>query len=438
MVRCGIAIYGCDPMNDDPAAHGLEPALELRSLRRRGQAGAAGRERRLRPPLHRRPRRPGSRRCRSATATACGGRCRNNCDVLIGGRRYPLRRDASAWTTSPSTSVREPVVGVGDARDADRRATAPSARPPRSSRARIGTINYEILCGISRRVPRALPPRREPGSERRPPSSALRGASRGRGWLVGGAVRDRLLGRPTADYDVVLDGRRRRRRARALAGAPAGDRVRAVGRVRRLARARARPRLAGRPAAAGGRHDRGRPAPARPHDQRDRRAAGRRGELVDPFGGVARPAGAGGCGWSRPTRSRPTRCASLRLARLACELDFAVDAGDRRGARGERAGAGRRGAPSGSSPSFRRIVDRDRALAGLELMDALGATAVVLPELARLRGVEQSRYHHLDVYDHTLAVLAAAIELERDPGAAFGEHAPRRRRRCSPSRWPTS
>jgi poly(A) polymerase len=26
------------------------------------------------------------------------------------------------------------------------------------------------------------------------------------GWLVGGAVRDRLLGRPTADYDVATTG----------------------------------------------------------------------------------------------------------------------------------------------------------------------------------------------------------------------------------------
>ena len=31
LVRCGIAIYGCDPMNQDPDAHDLEPALELRS-----------------------------------------------------------------------------------------------------------------------------------------------------------------------------------------------------------------------------------------------------------------------------------------------------------------------------------------------------------------------------------------------------------------------
>src|ERR671923_294499 len=31
MVRCGIAVYGMDPFGRDPADHGLEPALELRS-----------------------------------------------------------------------------------------------------------------------------------------------------------------------------------------------------------------------------------------------------------------------------------------------------------------------------------------------------------------------------------------------------------------------
>ena len=54
-------------------------------------------------------------------------------------------------------------------------------------------------------------------------------------------------------------------------------------------------------------------------------------------------------------------------------------------------------------------------------MDALGVTAIVLPELAALHGVTQSDYHHLDVYDHTIEVLAQTIELERDPGAVFGD-----------------
>ena len=45
MVRCGIAIYGMDPFHEDPAAHGLEPALSLHSwvaAVRRFEAGDSG------------------------------------------------------------------------------------------------------------------------------------------------------------------------------------------------------------------------------------------------------------------------------------------------------------------------------------------------------------------------------------------------------------
>jgi alanine racemase len=71
MVRCGVAIYGLDPFQNDPADHGLEPALTLRSwvaALRRLEAGESAGGRRSSP--------PGSRPCRSATATAGGGRSR--------------------------------------------------------------------------------------------------------------------------------------------------------------------------------------------------------------------------------------------------------------------------------------------------------------------------------------------------------------------------
>ena len=56
-------------------------------------------------------------------------------------------------------------------------------------------------------------------------------------------------------------------------------------------------------------------------------------------------------------------------------------------------------------------------------MDALGLVAAVLPELAALRGVEQSHYHHLDVYDHTLAVLGRDDRARARSRPALGEHA---------------
>jgi poly(A) polymerase len=70
------------------------------------------------------------------------------------------------------------------------------------------------------------------------------------------------------------------------------------------------------------------------------------------------------------------------------------------------------------------VITSPAVRTGLELMDAHGVTATVLPELLALRGVEQNEYHHLDVHDHTLAVLDQVVAIERDPLAAgFGEHA---------------
>ena len=74
MVRCGIAIYGMDPFGDDPAAHGLEPALSLRSWVAAVRRFERGRQRRLRPPLDGRRADLGRDACRSATATAGGAR----------------------------------------------------------------------------------------------------------------------------------------------------------------------------------------------------------------------------------------------------------------------------------------------------------------------------------------------------------------------------
>jgi putative nucleotidyltransferase with HDIG domain len=76
-----------------------------------------------------------------------------------------------------------------------------------------------------------------------------------------------------------------------------------------------------------------------------------------------------------------------------------------------------------------RVLGAAEAVRGLELMAALGATAVVLPELDALRGVEQNRFHHTDVYGHTLEVVQQAIDLDdacargvADRGDVLREH----------------
>ena len=164
------------------------------------------------------------------------------------------------------------------------------------------------------------------------------------------------------------------------------------------------------------------------------------GEAIDPLGGLEdlarrqlREAG------PRAFAEDPLRV--LRLVRLAVELDLEPDADTRAHARAHAAALGEV-APERIFMELRRILDAPGAVAGLELMGEVGATAVVLPELEALRGVTQSRYHHRDVYGHTLEVLEQVIALQADPDSRVlrwwaSEHRSRRSRRCWPSRSPT-
>ena len=238
-------------------------------------------------------------------------------------------------------------------------------------------------------------------------------------WLVGGAPRDRLLGRNTTDYDVVVAGDPKevaRRLARDARGHPFAL-SEGFGAWRVVAHDRTwqvdvLPLGGGTIEADLARRDLTINALAEPLSG---------GELVDPFGGVAD---------LRAGRLRMVSAGSfvddplrtVRVARLACELGFSVDRDTIAAARAAADGL-RHVAPERVFAELKRIISAERALDGLELMDSLGVTAVVLPELVELRGVEQSRYHHLDVHDHTRAVVAETIALERDPEPALGEYA---------------
>jgi poly(A) polymerase len=240
-----------------------------------------------------------------------------------------------------------------------------------------------------------------------------------RAWLVGGAVRDRILGRATSDYDVAVlgdPGVVARQLARLVSG-PIFRLSEGFGGWRVIAPDRSwnvdlLPLLGGSIEEDLARRDLTINALAQ-------QLPG--GELIDPFGGA------------RDLRDRRLRMVSagafaqdplrsLRLIRVACELGFSVDP--------ETASVAARNAPGLARVAaerlfaeLRRIISSERAVSGMELVYELDITPVLLPELAALRGVEQSRYHHLDVYEHTLAVLAETIELERDPERSLGAHA---------------
>ncbi len=151
MVRCGIAVYGLDPFGRDPGAQRLEPALELLSYVadvKRFEAGAsAGYGRRW---VAERDTWVG------VLPIGYGDGIRraltNDADVLIEGRRYPLvgtvSMDNVTVDLGPDTEV-EPgaeAVLIG-ARGGERILAEDIA-------AALSTINYEVTCGISSRVPR--------------------------------------------------------------------------------------------------------------------------------------------------------------------------------------------------------------------------------------------------------------------------------------------
>jgi alanine racemase len=162
MVRCGIAIYGMDPFGDDPAARGLEPALQLTSYVaevKRCEAGeSAGYGRRF----------VAERDTWLAVLPVGYGDgwrrgCSNNADVLIAGRRHPLvgtvSMDNVTVDLGPKASEgllgeeailigSAATVGAGDgAQGAERIMAEEVAR-------RLGTINYEVTCALTPRVPR--------------------------------------------------------------------------------------------------------------------------------------------------------------------------------------------------------------------------------------------------------------------------------------------
>jgi poly(A) polymerase len=243
------------------------------------------------------------------------------------------------------------------------------------------------------------------------PLEAAREALAGRqAWLVGGAVRDRLLGRTTDDVDIALDGNPRDA-AKAIARATRGvafELSGAFGAWRVVGRGHAWhvdlvTLRDGDIAADLAARDFTINAMAEPLEG---------GELLDPHGGLADlEAGRVRMVSEAALADDPLR--TLRAVRLVCELDLELDPATGAAAAAH-AGGIDRVAPERVFGELKRIVTAPAARRGLELMGAHGLTDAVLPELSALRGVEQNEFHHADVLNHTLEVLDAVARLERD------------------------
>jgi tRNA nucleotidyltransferase/poly(A) polymerase len=227
-----------------------------------------------------------------------------------------------------------------------------------------------------------------------------------RAWLVGGTLRDRLLGRPAFDFDLVVEGdaepaARAFGRAARAATFPLSDAFgawRTVGPGHAwqvdftpLAGAAIEQDLAARDFTVN--------AIAEPLEG---------GEPLDPHGGRADLA-AGRLRMVSEGAFAADPLRVLRAARLSAELGLEPEPETRAAARRHAAGLAGVAAERVFAELKRILVSPD-PLRGLAEMTELGATAVVLPELAGD-----------DARERALAALAQVAELERDPRPLLGE-----------------
>jgi poly(A) polymerase len=239
-----------------------------------------------------------------------------------------------------------------------------------------------------------------------------------RAWVVGGSVRDRVLGRATADLDIVID--EDPAEAARLLGR-AGDRAASFalseefGAWRVVARDGSwqidlEPLRGGTLEADLALRDFTINAVAEPLQG---------GEPIDPLGGLEDLA-AQRLRMAGPASFSDDPLRVLRLVRMAVELGLEPE---RDTAAAARAQARHLPAVSGERVfvELQRTIGAPAALRGLKLMDELNATAAVLPELEDMMGIEQNRFHHRDVHGHTMEVLEQVIKLQHDPAAVVGE-----------------
>jgi alanine racemase len=151
MVRCGVAVYGLDPFQADPQLRGLEQALRLTSWVAAVRPFKAGDS-------------AGYGRAWSAGEDTYVGTIpigygdgwrrdlTNNAEVLIDGRRYPLvgrvSMDNITVDLGPDTDVEPGAEAVLIGSDGGERITVEEVAR------RLGTINYDVTCGLSQRVRR--------------------------------------------------------------------------------------------------------------------------------------------------------------------------------------------------------------------------------------------------------------------------------------------
>ncbi|MGH9507884.1 MAG: CCA tRNA nucleotidyltransferase [Terriglobales bacterium] len=248
-------------------------------------------------------------------------------------------------------------------------------------------------------------------------------------YFAGGSVRDRLLGRPAADYDVATAARPEAVERLFPRHSAVGARFGVI-----LVHGEAGQSVE----VATFRSDLGYDDGRHPNEvrfSRDWREDVRRrdftingllldpvrGEVLDAVGGKADlAAGMIRAIGSPQARFREDRLRLLRAVRFAAQLDFALETATAAAIQAEAAAL-----PVVSAERIRdellKMLTEGRARRAFELLDELRLLAVVLPEVAAMKGVAQPPEFHPegDVWTHTLLMLAA-LPAGVDPVLALG------------------
>jgi len=242
-------------------------------------------------------------------------------------------------------------------------------------------------------------------------------------YFVGGYVRDRLLGRETHNFDVVVGGGALAL-AREYAGLVGGSFV-PLDEQRQVARV-VLPYHEGSP------RDQVDFAAMRGSLTQDLKtrdftidamALSGSGSLLDPLGGQEDlRAGRVRAASERVFADDPVRL--LRAARIAAQLGFRVEAGTEALVLRDRALLART-APERAQEELWAVLVLPGAGDALRALDRLGLLTTVFPELEPARAVEQPKEHRWDVLTHSLAAVdAAALLLRELPPEALADRFP--------------
>ena len=257
--------------------------------------------------------------------------------------------------------------------------------------------------------------------------SSLRESIGSRGieaYLVGGAVRDALVGRETRDIDVGVVGNTRSI-AREFAEFSNGrsvllDESRDIVRVV-VAHDGASPYVDFSPITDTISHDLERrdftidamALPLREAESPDPLTS-----IIDPLGGLPdlRNGLVRSVGRSI-FESDPARL--LRAPRLAVQLRFEIDQETKEHVRRD-AGLVTRVAPERVRDELMKLLAEPGATSSIRLLDDLGLLCRVIPELEEAKGVVQPKEHHWDVFDHLVETPGQVERVVAEAGAGDG------------------